>query len=209
MAKGPHKEAFIACDCPECNGAKIDQCALLRHQGGQPMTVDEAIEWRESVKNEDGTPYPVHNFSAIDALIAEVRRLEKRHKRLCNEGAEAWIRRMESEVAKASAEVRRLRNQWVSVEEGLPEIPEGKYGLSVLVVTFDSVYEEISPGHGQSVSMAHFGTTIDRHGNRLPMFEGTTKDHDFMEMYFYEELTWGPTGDPVTHWQYKPEAPHG
>lgn len=33
MAKGPKKEPFVACDCPECDGAKIVQHQQLLHQG--------------------------------------------------------------------------------------------------------------------------------------------------------------------------------
>lgn len=33
MAKGPKREPLVPCDCPECLGKHIDQCAYLRHQG--------------------------------------------------------------------------------------------------------------------------------------------------------------------------------
>ena len=41
------------------------------------MNVDQAIKWREGVKNEDGTPFKVHNFQVIDSLIAEVKKLRE------------------------------------------------------------------------------------------------------------------------------------
>lgn len=38
--------------------------------------------------------------------------------------------------------------QWFNAKEKLPKIPEGKHAVRVLVISFDSVFEEISPGHG-------------------------------------------------------------
>ncbi len=41
--------------------------------------------------------------------------------------------------------------EWISVKDRLPEIPEGKHGMSVLVAEFDPVFEEIHPGGGYDV----------------------------------------------------------
>ena len=41
--------------------------------------------------------------------------------------------------------------RWYDVDEKLPTIPEGKYGISVLVITFDSVFNECKPGFGCEV----------------------------------------------------------
>lgn len=91
--------------------------------------------------------------------------------------------------------------KWISVKDKLPEIPEGRYAVSVLVAEFDSTYEELNPGNGYSVYECSYG----RHGNNKLFDE--SKENDFMTLYCGEEDCWGPTGDPVTHWMYLPDPP--
>ena len=82
--------------------------------------------------------------------------------------------------------------EWISAKDRLPEIPEGRYGVTVLVTTFDSIFEEINPGCGQSVTTMTFN-----------------KEHgDFGEFFDLPEGPyWMPSGDPVTHWMPMPEPP--
>jgi len=78
---------------------------------------------------------------------------------------------------------------WIKVTDALPEIPEGKYGITVLVTIFDSIYEEVAPGYGSHVSTASFG-----------------RDGIFKTLYYAnDDVEWGPSGDPVIAWQYMPE----
>jgi len=104
-------------------------------------------------------------------------------------------------------------HRWIPIEEALPEIPEGQYGVQVLVVTYDSVYEEISPGNGYSVHQCSWGSTRNKDGSRLRLFsEEHSDEFDFLELYIGGEggSEWGPTGDPVIAWRYMPkyERPH-
>lgn len=100
---------------------------------------------------------------------------------------------------------------WVSVKDRLPEIPKGRYGVSVLIAEFDHVLEECSPGSGYSISECHYGVTRNRNGKLSPMFEGTGIEVDFQELYIGGAggSEWGPTGDRVTHWMYLPAPPEG
>ncbi len=97
-------------------------------------------------------------------------------------------------------------SDWISVEDELPAIPEDKYGVHVIVAAFDSVFEEINPGHGYSVYEYGYTRTIGRDGKVRKGYEGTTLDADFME--FTDDGYALPSGDPITHWQHKPEPPN-
>jgi len=75
--------------------------------------------------------------------------------------------------------------KWVKVTDALPEIPEGKYGITVLVTMFDIIYEEINPGYGSYVTTSSF------------------RDGIFKTLYYGDDdIYWGPCGDPVVAWQY-------
>ena len=82
--------------------------------------------------------------------------------------------------------------EWISVKDRLPEIPEGQYGITVLVTTFDSIYEEINLGRGQSVTTMGFNKEYGAFGEFLDLPKGPY---------------WMPPGDPVTHWMPMPEPP--
>ena len=99
-------------------------------------------------------------------------------------------------------------DNWISVKDALPKIPEGQYGIQVIVAVFDPVYAELNNGDGYDVYQAHYGTTRDRDGNVIESFEGTDKEFDFMELWDYGDGNeWGPINDEVTHWQYMPKPP--
>jgi len=99
--------------------------------------------------------------------------------------------------------------KWISARKRLPEIPEGKYGVSVLVAVFDYVYEEINPGHGYHVSHAHYGRTKDRNDKPISFWWDTPEapEYDFMQLYIGQKTEWGPYMDEITHWMYLPEPP--
>lgn len=98
--------------------------------------------------------------------------------------------------------------KWISVKDSLPIIPEGRYGVPVIVATFDPIYAEENGGNGYFVHEAHFGSTINREGKKLDMYIGTEIDYDFMELwegsYGY---CWGPTSNSVTHWMPFSDTP--
>ena len=82
--------------------------------------------------------------------------------------------------------------EWISVKDRLPKIPNGKYGISVLVAVYDSTYEELSPGNGTHVEeMMWDGEHF------LTLGLCSCKPH--FEFF--------PTIDPVTHWMSLPEPP--
>ena len=98
--------------------------------------------------------------------------------------------------------------EWVEVEEQLPIIPEDKYGVSVLVATFDPNYAEWHDDlfTGYDISEVTYGVIIEEDKYRFPK----NKEYDFQVLYHGTQVvrdSWGPTGDPVTHWRYLPQKP--
>lgn len=94
--------------------------------------------------------------------------------------------------------------KWISVKDELPKIPEGKYGVSVLVVEFDSIYEEINPGHGQSVYEVIYGFIEGRN----PVYDKGFDHPLFITLASGPSGTeWVPCMDEITHWMYLPEPP--
>jgi hypothetical protein len=92
-------------------------------------------------------------------------------------------------------------DEWISVKERLPKIKDGHHAVKVLVAEFDSIYEELCPGHGYSVHECMFGKYP-----KSELFEAST-ENDFMALWSGKNSFWGPTGDPVTHWMYLPKPP--
>jgi hypothetical protein len=80
----------------------------------------------------------------------------------------------------------RKRNvdEWISVKDELPKIPEGKHGISVLVAMIDTTYEGPTPELRYNVDKV--------------MFDGEFK-------YVGE---WTVPCDPVTHWMSLPDPPN-
>lgn len=102
--------------------------------------------------------------------------------------------------------------RWIPVTESLPIIPKYRYGIRVLVCTFDPIYEELSPGNGLRVSEVTYAKLTDRDDKKIPTFEHSDKDYDFMELDIIwsdngKSLDWGPLVDEVVCWQYLPEIP--
>lgn len=97
--------------------------------------------------------------------------------------------------------------KWISVKDSLPVIPEGRYGITVLVCQYDHVFQEIS-GSGLSVETSSYGYV---NYDKMPMFKGSIYPDGsaaFMDWYFGSDGgCLGPTGDIVTHWMYMPEPP--
>ena len=85
---------------------------------------------------------------------------------------------------------------WIDVNDKLPEIPKGKYGVSVIVAKFDPVYAELNNGNGYSITSATYHFT-------------KSGEIDFEELYIggEEGSYYGPMGDRITHWMYFPKHP--
>ncbi len=97
--------------------------------------------------------------------------------------------------------------EWISVKDRLPEIPEGRFGVSVLVAEFDPVYEEINPGHGYSVNEVSYHIISDAERKYWKYPEDVEKD---FATYYYginKDVEWGPCADEVTHWMPLPDPP--
>jgi hypothetical protein len=96
--------------------------------------------------------------------------------------------------------------KWVHVDDGLPEIPKGKYAVSVLVTMFDNMD---GPDGTWYVGNCIYAFTTDRKGKKNQWFKGSNKEADFQQLYYSPAIDtdWGPTGDPVIYWAYMPEIP--
>lgn len=91
--------------------------------------------------------------------------------------------------------------KWNKVTESLPEIPKGKHGVSVLVCTYDPIFDELcsdctkSNGKGLSVNK-YVSYTIVKEYSELPDF--------------YEQCTnddWIPLCEQIICWMYLPSPP--
>lgn len=79
--------------------------------------------------------------------------------------------------------------KWISVDERLPEIPDGQHGVSVIVAVYDMIFAEFNFEGGYEVYQAEF----DNDG----VFKNITyPDGDLI-----------PIGDKVTHWMPLPDPP--
>lgn len=89
-----------------------------------------------------------------------------------------------------------MEMEWIDVNERLPEIPEGQFGVSVIVAVYDSMYAEFSGADGYSVYGAVYHTA-------------ERGEPDFEALYIggKEGAEYGPIIDDVTHWMYYPEPP--
>jgi len=97
--------------------------------------------------------------------------------------------------------------RWYDVDEKLPTIPKGKYGISVLVITFDPVFNECKPGFGCEVYEMSYAATAKRSGEILKPWIDTNLDFDFMMIShnkLYEDSIWVPSSDRIIYWAYMP-----
>jgi len=96
--------------------------------------------------------------------------------------------------------------EWISVNDRLPEIPEGRYGVQILIAEFDSIYEECNPGQGYRVSQASYHFISDAERKTWGWSEAVKAD--FMQLYSGPTGSeWGPCADVVTHWMPLPAPP--
>ena len=74
---------------------------------------------------------------------------------------------------------------WISVDDELPQVPEGKHSISLLLSVFDPVLEKVFPGRGAATIEGNYDGKVFK-----ILVSGDT---------FY------PIVDIVTHWMYLPE----
>lgn len=90
---------------------------------------------------------------------------------------------------------------WFDPKEKLPEIPENRYCVSVLMIVKDVDKEEVY--HGV------YGSTYHRDGTKLQMFERSHLDFDFQTLYLSNSFDgggeYGPLYNPVLLWTYIPK----
>lgn len=111
-------------------------------------------------------------------------------------------------------------NEWKRVDQELPVIPKGKYGVSVLVCTYDAGYDEwnakittgethVSSGYGCSVSEVSYSQISNRKGIVPSTFDKKFGDCQFMVVCvgYADDSDWIPLSDKVTHWMYLPKPP--
>lgn len=106
--------------------------------------------------------------------------------------------------------------RWIPVTEALPEIPKGKYGLSVLVCEWDCTYQEFCEKHNDGkfvnvlrVREVSYASTLTRDGKKMESFHPDSPEFNFMQLEpgMYESTDWVPPDDKITHWMYMPKPP--
>jgi hypothetical protein len=81
---------------------------------------------------------------------------------------------------------------WNKISDGLPEIPKGKHGISIMLACFDPCYDEINPRKGYFVN--HFASFYIRE-------DGTPEFTELVGDEFTEVC------ETITHWCYYPDPP--
>lgn len=83
---------------------------------------------------------------------------------------------------------------WTDTCDKMPDIPEGRYAVNVLVVTDDGAYT--------SVYSCMYGKY-----SASDLFKASN-GNEFMEIYNGNgDSFWGPLQERVTHWMYLPKPP--
>ena len=91
-----------------------------------------------------------------------------------------------------------------------PIIPEGRYAVSILMIVYDSVYDEINPGYGWEVYNGVYSSTRDRKGEKSKMYMGIDLEYDFQCLYIGSNYgEYGPIYDEIKYWAYMPKMING
>lgn len=90
--------------------------------------------------------------------------------------------------------------EWISVDERLPEIPEGRHAVKVIVCSHDPVYEELNPGKGSETSTAMWmlGELDEPWFHDMLLAGGPRRKGSRFSGFV-------PAFDEVTHWMYYPK----
>jgi len=99
--------------------------------------------------------------------------------------------------------------EWFGIDECLPVIPEGHYGVPVLAMVFDSQLESAFPGCGHKIQDVMYADTTGKDDKKLECFANSTKDFDFIELCpgMFEDSDWVPLFDTIVAWAYWPKYP--
>lgn len=99
---------------------------------------------------------------------------------------------------------------WRYPDEELPVIPEGMFGVSVLLTTYDC-YEEEQEGNGYTVTQYSYMMTKREDGSPISKYyEDSPLEADFMSQIVsyrnqkLESMDFGPLSDEIIAWAYLP-----
>lgn len=109
-------------------------------------------------------------------------------------------------------------SQWKRVTDELPIIPDGNYGIRVLVCEYDSCYDEyrecensipVSRHCGLTVSEVSYSSIRNRDGKILSTFSLEFGEYQFQELRegFADDSDWIPCMDQIVYWMYLPKPP--
>ena len=116
-------------DCKKCGAAYWQECTCSE---GEPMTADEALTKAEFLKEHPPAIYPpqIGVLDIIEALAAEVRRLQKEDHVWDKHGLCEIVERAE----KAEAEARRLREELSGAESAVADLMDAtdRYDREIL-----------------------------------------------------------------------------
>lgn len=94
--------------------------------------------------------------------------------------------------------------EWFKVAEKLPEIEEGKHGISVLMATEDPVYQEVHPSDYYEIFDGMYCKINDE--DREQYYKDSDKECDFMTLYVGADYSdYGPVYDDIHYWAYMPK----
>ena len=92
--------------------------------------------------------------------------------------------------------------EWINVKDKLPDIPEGKHSVRVIIAVYDGCYAECCNDvqKGYSVTDSNYGPPDPKTGYTEPWFCNLVFGQTGWPHFAYVD-------DQVTHWMYMPEAP--
>ena len=103
-----------------------------------------------------------------------------------------------------------LKMKWIDVNDELPSIPKGKYGIQVLGAIFDQCYEILNPGNGydvHEVTYAYINKSVKKESKDF-FKHIKVGEKEFITLASGPKGSiWVPLFDPITHWMYLPEPP--
>jgi len=94
--------------------------------------------------------------------------------------------------------------KWIPVTEALPEIPKGKYSISVLVCEYDPIYDEDESDPPKSRGC---GSSVNKFVSYGKFKDISNNDKEYFGFNEMADEGWIPCVEQITHWMYLPEPP--
>lgn len=100
-------------------------------------------------------------------------------------------------------------DEWTTVANGLPVVPNGNYGVAILAVLDEPTNDGNITDSGYSVSEITYGVVSDENGGISPVSEETKQETDFKKYTFADDgrVEGRPLRDSVICWRYLPQPP--